>query len=68
MTGGTCGVCIPRCPVGSIRAEGKELATCQAYLDFIRKKFAPRYGCGKCQTGVPCEATIPSRVGECGSG
>jgi hypothetical protein len=22
-------------------------------------RFRPRYGCGKCQTGVPCEHQIP---------
>lgn len=69
LSGGTCGECIPRCPVRSIKVEGKELAKCQAYLGFIRKKFAPRYGCGKCQTGVPCEAAIPPHaVGEGDSG
>ncbi|HAI21333.1 MAG TPA: 4Fe-4S ferredoxin [Clostridiales bacterium UBA8153] len=69
LTGGTCGECIPRCPVRAIEAEGKALGKCQSYLDFVRKKFAPRYGCGKCQTAVPCEAAIPSGgLGEGGSG
>jgi len=25
----------------------------------IEKEFWPRYGCGKCQTNVPCEESIP---------
>ncbi len=25
------------------------------YLDLMKEKHSPRFGCGKCQTGVPCE-------------
>jgi len=60
VTGG-CGACIGRCPSGAITADGKDTATCAHYLDHVVKPlFASRYGCGKCQTGVPCESGIPA--------
>ncbi len=55
-----CGACIARCPVEAISGQGKDNAACKAYLDSVRARFAPRYGCGKCQTGVPCENEIPA--------
>jgi epoxyqueuosine reductase len=58
-----CGACVPRCPPGAIGARGKDNAACSAYLDGTRLRFAPRYGCGKCQTAVPCEGRIPPRRG-----
>jgi epoxyqueuosine reductase QueG len=54
-----CGACVVRCPAGAVTAQGKNHAPCSAYLDDIRKQNAPRYGCGKCQTAVPCESAIP---------
>jgi len=27
----------------------------------MKKKHAPRYGCGLCQTAVPCEDKIPKK-------
>ena len=54
-----CGACIRRCPPLAINETGKDHAICSAYLDGILKRFTPRYGCGKCQTAVPCEAGIP---------
>ncbi len=54
-----CGVCIRRCPPHAISKTGKDHALCSAYLDGVLERFAPRYGCGKCQTAVPCEAGIP---------
>ena len=56
-----CGECIPRCPPGAISAAGKEHGPCSAWLDDMKVRFVPRYGCGKCQTGVSCEAGIPGR-------
>lgn len=57
---GGCGACIDRCPPGAIGPDGKDVATCANYLDTVVKAvWAPRYGCGKCQTGVPCETAIP---------
>ena len=31
----------------------------QVYDGISKELFAPRYGCGLCQTGVPCEAENP---------
>lgn len=54
-----CGACIRRCPGHAITPEGKDHAACAKWLAVEKEKFAPRYGCGKCQTGVPCESGIP---------
>jgi len=55
-----CYACIPRCPSAAIQEEGKNILACSDYMDReIRPRFAPRYGCGKCQTAVPCEDSIP---------
>jgi epoxyqueuosine reductase QueG len=55
-----CGECIRRCPAGAIQSWGKDLSRCSDYQDaHVKPKFVPRYGCGKCQTAVPCEAGIP---------
>ena len=55
-----CLECVDRCPASAIQEEGKDLSVCAHYIDtHIRPKFAPRYGCGKCQTAVPCENAIP---------
>lgn len=56
-----CGACIRRCPVGAISMEGgKNQKICSRWVDFTKEKYAPRYGCGKCQTGTPCESRIPA--------
>ncbi len=58
-----CGVCIKRCPPRAITLEqGKNHITCARFLDIIQVKSAPRHGCGKCQTGVPCESRIPPTI------
>lgn len=58
---GGCGECVARCPSGAITARGKDTPTCSRYLDSeIKPRFAPRYGCGKCQTNVPCEFGLPA--------
>jgi epoxyqueuosine reductase QueG len=54
-----CGACILRCPPLAIDEKGKDNPVCSQYLDRVRVRFKPRYGCGKCQTGVPCESSIP---------
>jgi len=54
-----CNVCIGRCPAGAITAEGMDRKKCATFLDTTREKHAPRYGCGKCQVGVPCESRRP---------
>ena len=55
-----CGDCIARCPVGAISLEtGKDHLLCSDFIDLAREKFAPRYGCGKCQVSVSCENRVP---------
>ena len=56
-----CGACIPRCPAAAISKDGKEHPPCDNFLNDIKQLFAPRYGCGKCQTAVPCEAAVPHK-------
>lgn len=56
-----CGACILRCPPLAIDEKGKDNAVCSAYLDRVLRRYQPRYGCGKCQTAVPCEHSIPRR-------
>jgi len=60
LVDGGCGECIARCPSGAITREGKNTAVCSDYLDrVVRPRYYPRYGCAKCQTGVPCESGRP---------
>lgn len=55
-----CGKCVERCPVKAIsEEEGKDHLICSRFIDHTMKKYTPRYGCGKCQVGVPCEFRIP---------
>lgn len=55
-----CNACVRRCPVGAIDpVKGKDHPTCHAFVENSKKVFKPRYGCGLCQTGVPCEAENP---------
>ena len=61
---GTCGVCIDRCPVGAISSEGHDKERCSRHVDasseYVRSNYGfEGYGCGLCQTGVPCESRIP---------
>ena len=56
-----CGACVRRCPGGAITlAGGKDHAKCLAFQQTIVAQCAPRYGCGFCQTGVPCEHADPT--------
>jgi epoxyqueuosine reductase QueG len=60
---GTCGACIRRCPPAAISQSGKDNRLCSDYINSqILPKFAPRYGCGKCNTLVPCEFRLPVRA------
>ncbi|MBQ6075717.1 MAG: epoxyqueuosine reductase [Lachnospiraceae bacterium] len=57
-----CGACVRRCPAGAITLEGgKNQTKCRQWMDQMKIRYSPRYGCGKCQTGVPCESGIPEK-------
>ncbi len=62
ITGGKtkCGACIRRCPSHAISIDGKDHEVCGGFIDNeVLPLFAPRYGCAKCNVGVPCESGIP---------
>ena len=55
-----CGACVRRCPVQAISLEeGKKQFPCAMRIEETKKQYAPRYGCGQCQTSVPCESCRP---------
>lgn len=62
---GICGKCIPRCPVSALSEDGHDKLKCYAHLkpvtsDYVKSEFGfDGYGCGLCQTKVPCESKIP---------
>ena len=55
-----CGACT-RCPGGAITMQGKTNAACSKYVEVLRDKYAPRFGCGKCYVKTPCERGIPTK-------
>lgn len=65
LSRGACGRCVERCPAGSVREEGRDKAACSRYLGpanaaYVETNFGFKgYGCGLCQTGVPCESRVP---------
>ena len=64
---GTCGECMDRCPIGAITTDGHNKELCSRYLGLTRR-YVPRhyafngYGCGFCQTAIPCESRIPPEL------
>ncbi len=66
FTHGICGKCIPKCPPGAITEKGKNKAICLRHLFPTTSQYVSTnygfdgYGCGHCQTGVPCESRIPT--------
>jgi epoxyqueuosine reductase len=67
-TKGLCGKCIQRCPVGAITEAGHDKVRCEHYLlpttaEYVRSHYRFKgYGCGLCQTNVPCESKIPTQA------
>jgi epoxyqueuosine reductase QueG len=65
---GLCGRCIERCPVGALSKAGHDKVKCSQHLhpttaDFVKSHYGfDGYGCGLCQTGVPCESKIPTEA------
>jgi epoxyqueuosine reductase len=64
---GICGKCIPRCPVGALSEKGHDKVKCRAHVrpateEYVKANYGfDGYGCGLCQTGVPCESKIPKK-------
>ncbi len=61
---GICGMCTTRCPAGAVTKSGHNKAACakqcNATAEYADKQLGLKgYGCGFCQTGVPCESQIP---------
>ncbi len=61
---GTCGKCIDRCPARAITEAGHDKVKCRQHLlqskEYVQERYGfEGYGCGLCQTGVPCESNIP---------
>jgi epoxyqueuosine reductase QueG len=62
---GTCGKCIQRCPADAVTEAGHDKKKCKSYVEktasYVKSQFHfDGYGCGFCQTGVPCESQIPA--------
>ncbi|MBN2335936.1 epoxyqueuosine reductase [Candidatus Bathyarchaeota archaeon] len=64
---GSCRKCIERCPIGAITEQGHDKLLCSRYVNVTRQYVSRHYGfegygCGFCQTGVPCESRIPPEL------
>ena len=62
---GICGMCMNRCPAGAITKSGHDKQVCgkqcRATSQYADSVYGLKgYGCGFCQTGVPCESKIPA--------
>ena len=66
-TTGKCGKCMERCPAEAITKQGHDKMACHKE-NYVSWEYANKilgfdsYGCGFCQTGVPCESGIPVKV------
>ncbi len=64
----SCMVCAKRCPVDAISEKGHDKKTCWSHAggtcaQYVKEHYGfDGYGCGLCQTGVPCESGIPEKV------
>lgn len=63
---GSCGACARRCPAGSVSVKGRDKNKCKRYTlgevipAYVKEHYGfEGYGCGLCQTKIPCEAQIP---------
>lgn len=63
---GTCLECAKRCPAGAISEAGHDKKKCSSYMhpaidQYVESRWGFKgYGCGLCQTGVPCESRNPT--------
>ena len=66
FTNGKCRACIERCPVGALSEKGHDKNKCFAHVHEDCAEYCKdthgfsAYGCGLCQTKVPCESGIPT--------
>ena len=62
---GSCMACAVRCPVDAITEKGHDKKKCWDHAGVTCAQYAKEqygfdgYGCGLCQTDVPCESEIP---------
>jgi epoxyqueuosine reductase len=64
---GKCLVCAKRCPVDAVSKNGHDKKKCMDHLaacgKYVKEKWGfDGYGCGLCQTAVPCESGIPKAI------
>jgi epoxyqueuosine reductase QueG len=65
-THGTCGKCVPRCPVRALSEQGHDKDKCHRHVAVVCREYSIKnYGietdcCGLCQTAVPCSDHIPA--------
>lgn len=65
---GSCKSCQKRCPVGAITETGHDKLKCADHIgktcaSYVKENFGfDGYGCGLCQTAVPCESGIPAKI------
>ncbi|MFH1034897.1 MAG: epoxyqueuosine reductase [Pseudomonadota bacterium] len=65
-THGTCGKCIPRCPVKALSDQGHDKIKCGRHVGQVGKEHNLEHygldieGCGLCQVAVPCASHIPA--------
>ena len=52
-----CGTCYEACPGHAYSEGGKDIDKCSDFLRENCPQYAPRYGCGKCQSGIPCQTS-----------
>lgn len=52
-----CFACYRACPGEAFDENGKTISKCSGYIRETCAKYTPRYGCGKCQSGLPCATT-----------
>ncbi len=68
FTDGSCTTCRKRCPVEAVTKEGHNKVKCWDHAGgtcgrFVKENYGfDGYGCGLCQTGVPCESGIPKKI------
>ncbi|MDR1051093.1 MAG: hypothetical protein LBP95_08455 [Deltaproteobacteria bacterium] len=66
---GRCRKCVGRCPAGALSPAGHDKTLCGGFLDAavprikeLYPDLAGAYGCGLCQSAVPCGERIPGRA------